>query len=198
NSINKAILASLKDLDSTFFVEYSDSKDEDEFKSISNDELESDNDIPSNKLNEFKFIDVPNSYIEDKIYDDLKSKVKQFFEKRKYLYYSKQSCFSQIGYEKFLAHWAEFESLDKNMRDMVIKRQLAAFQKNEDTRKVANDNRKHVCFRYCYNNDVSVCFNAYLTLVGVSHTYLDNIKQHLQEHKFEECRHRNTDRALKI
>ncbi|CAG8700232.1 10312_t:CDS:1, partial [Dentiscutata heterogama] len=74
NNITEAILASLKDLNSTFFVKCLYSKDEDEFKSISDDELESDNNIPSNKLNEFKFIDVPDSYIKDKIYDDLKSK----------------------------------------------------------------------------------------------------------------------------
>ncbi|KAF0405435.1 chaperonin: PROVISIONAL [Gigaspora margarita] len=197
NSINEAILASLKDLDSTFFVEHSDSEDKDEFNSISDDELESDDDISSNKLNEFKFIDIPDSYIENKIYNNLKSKVKQFFEKGKCLCHSKQSCFSQIGYEKFLARQAEFESLEKNMRDMVIKGQLAAFQKNKDTKKVVSDDRKNVRFRYCYNDDVPVCLNTYLTLVGVSRTYLDNIKRHLQEHGFEERRHGNTSRAPK-
>ena len=38
-----------------------------------------------------------NNYIEDKIYDDLKLKVKEYFEKGKCLYDSK--CFEKIGYE---------------------------------------------------------------------------------------------------
>ncbi|KAF0440391.1 chaperonin: PROVISIONAL [Gigaspora margarita] len=119
DNVNKVILAALKDSDNTFFVEYSDSKNK-EFDSVLDHESISDNDdIPSNKLHEFNFIDVSDNYIEDKIYDDLKIKVIDFFKKEKCSCCSKQSCFEKIGYERFLAHQAAFESLEKDMRDMV-------------------------------------------------------------------------------
>ncbi|CAG8804820.1 2670_t:CDS:2, partial [Gigaspora margarita] len=140
---------------------------------------------------------IPDNYIEDKIYDELKLTVQKFFEKGKCSCHSKQSCFEQIGYEKFLARWAEFESLNKNMHDMVIKGQLMAFQKGEDTRKVTNKNRKQLYFGYCYNNDIPVCHDTYLALVGIGHTYLENVKQHLQKHGHEERTHGNTGRAPK-
>ncbi|RIB21013.1 hypothetical protein C2G38_2177811 [Gigaspora rosea] len=164
DSINEVILSVLKELDDTFFADYSGSKGE-VSNSVLDDESISDDDfpdIPLNKLNEFNFVDVPDNYIEDKIYDDLKLKVKKFFDK------------------------AEFESLEKNMRDMVIKGQLLAFQRNENTDKVTNDDRKNLRFSYCYNHDIPVCLDTYLNLVGVGRTYLKNIKQHLQEHCLEE------------
>ncbi|CAG8852436.1 18342_t:CDS:2, partial [Gigaspora margarita] len=107
DSINEDILSVLKDLDDTFFVDYSDSEDE-EFNTVLDDELISDNDIPDiplNKLNEFNFCSCR----------------------------SKQSCFEKIGYKRFLACRAEFESLEKNIRNMVIKGQLLAFQGNKNT-----------------------------------------------------------------
>ncbi|CAG8819458.1 43357_t:CDS:2 [Gigaspora margarita] len=196
DSVNQVILAALEDLDNTFFVEYSDSEDK-EFDSVSDSESISDNDIPSSKLNEFNFVDVSENYIEDKIYDDLKKKVKNFFEKGKCSCRSKQTCFEQIGYERFLARRAAFESLEKDMRDMVVKGQLLAFQKNEDSKRVTNDNRKNFRFKYCYNSDISVCFDTYLNLVGVTRKYLNNIKEHLQKHGLEERIHGNTGRAPK-
>ncbi|CAG8442944.1 3263_t:CDS:2 [Scutellospora calospora] len=97
NSANEAILAMLNELNNIFFIEYLDSESEDKFDSIPDDESVSDDDIPLNKLNEFNF----------------------------YIYHSKQSCFGQICYERFLACRTEFESLNKNIRDMVIKGQLS-------------------------------------------------------------------------
>ncbi|RIB25065.1 hypothetical protein C2G38_2166867 [Gigaspora rosea] len=199
DSVNEVILSALKDLEDTFFADYSDSEGE-ESNSVLDDESISDDDfpdIPLNKLNEFNFVDVPDNYIEDKIYDDLKLKIKKFFDKGQCSCRSKQSCFEKIGYEKFLARRAEFESLEKNMRDMVIKGQLLAFQRNENTDKVTNDNRKNLRFSYCYNHDIPVCLDTYLNLVGVGRTYLNNIKQHLQEHGLEERIHGNTGRAPK-
>ncbi|CAG8835718.1 20457_t:CDS:2, partial [Cetraspora pellucida] len=184
DSINEIIVTALKDLDNTFFVECLDSEDDEESNSLADIEAitDSDDDIPRSKLNEFIFVDVPNNYIEDKIYDDLKLEVQNFFEKGTCSCHSKQSCFKQIGYEKFLARQVAFESLDKSMRDMAIKGQLLAFQKSDDTRKVTNTNRKNLFFGYCYNRDISVCCNTYLALVGIGHKYLENIKRHLQEY----------------
>ncbi|CAG8467770.1 hypothetical protein C2G38_2149154 [Gigaspora rosea] len=103
DTINKDILAALKDLDNTFFVDYLDSEDE-ESNSVLDNESISDEDIPLNKLNEFSFVDIPDNFIEDKIYDDLKLKIKKFFDKGQCSSRSKQSCFEKIGYEKFLSH----------------------------------------------------------------------------------------------
>src|SRR5207253_849642 len=76
------------------------------------------------------------------------------------------------------------------------KGQLIAFQQNENTERVTNNDRK-IFFRYCYNNDISVCLNIYLTLVRISCKYLNSIKQHLHKHGLEEHIHRNTSRAPK-
>ncbi|CAG8763562.1 2643_t:CDS:1, partial [Cetraspora pellucida] len=81
DSINEVILSALKELDDTYFTDYSDSKDE-KSNTVLNNKLILDvnfSDIPLNKLNEFNFVDVPDNYIEDKIYDDLKLKIKKFF-----------------------------------------------------------------------------------------------------------------------
>ncbi|CAG8578061.1 5101_t:CDS:1 [Scutellospora calospora] len=129
SNLNKIIIDTLKNLDNTFFVECLDSESDEEpnilldIESISNNNDE----IPISILNEFSFVDILDNYIEDKIYDELKLKVQQFFEKNECSYYSKLSCFRQIGYEKFLARQVEFESLDKNIHDIVIKGQLIAF-----------------------------------------------------------------------
>jgi hypothetical protein len=80
---------------------------------------------------------------------------------------------------------------------MVIKRQLMAFQKDENTRKVSEKNRKFVRFNYCYNNDIQICRTTYENLIGTSHKYLDTIIQHLRENGLEERIHRNTGRAPK-
>ncbi|CAG8495527.1 16763_t:CDS:2 [Dentiscutata heterogama] len=75
---NQVILTALNDLENTFFVECSDSDEESNPTSISdnsddNEEiLNIDDDINLNRLNKFEFIEVPDNYIEDKVYDDLK------------------------------------------------------------------------------------------------------------------------------
>ncbi|CAG8632615.1 16113_t:CDS:2, partial [Gigaspora rosea] len=120
DSINKDILAALKDLDDTFFVDYLDSKDE-ESNSVLDDESISDEDIPLNKLNDSAF-------------------------------------------------------LEKNMRDLVIKGQPIAFQKNESMDRVTNEDGKNLSFGYCYNHDIQVCLDTYLTFVEVSRKYLNNTR----------------------
>ncbi|RGB37405.1 hypothetical protein C1646_756931 [Rhizophagus diaphanus] len=111
-------------------MEYGNSEDEKDSNIIPNnnddDEITSDFDNNSN-LNNFEFEEIPDNYIEDKIYHNLKLKVKEFFKKEK----------------------SEFESLDKNMQDMVIKGQLMSFQKDENTRKV---NEKHGIKECIYGN----------------------------------------------
>ncbi|CAG8845479.1 36007_t:CDS:2, partial [Gigaspora margarita] len=86
NDTNNDISTALAELDDTFFVENSSSENN------------------------------SNNYIEDKVYDDLKLKVKELFKKGKCTCCSK--CLEKIGYERFLAHRIEFESLDKNICDM--------------------------------------------------------------------------------
>jgi hypothetical protein len=106
---NDTVLTALENLDNTFFIEYSnseDSEDEKESNIIPNndddDGITSDFDNNSN-LNNFEFEEVPDSYIEDKIYDNLKLKVKEFFKKGKCSCRSfNQSCFIKIGYKRFL------------------------------------------------------------------------------------------------
>jgi hypothetical protein len=80
---------------------------------------------------------------------------------------------------------------------MVVKGQLMAFQRDENTQKVNSNNRKFVRFNYCYNNDLLICCTMYENLIGANHKYLDTIIQHLQEHGIEERVHGNTGRAPK-
>ncbi|PKK60271.1 hypothetical protein RhiirC2_793572 [Rhizophagus irregularis] len=178
---NDTVLTALEDLDNTFFIEYSNSEDSEDKKESNiilnnnnDDEITSDFDNNSN-LNNLEFEEIPDSYIEDKIYDNLKLKVKEFFKKGK----------------------SEFESLDKNMRNMVVKDQLMVFQKDENTRKVNESNRKYVHFNYCFNNDLPICCATYKNLIGASYKYLDMIIQHLREHGIEERIYGNTGKAPK-
>ena len=195
---NKAVLDALEDLNGLFFIENSSSEDEQEPDFASADEDEEISDFNNNiRLNRFKFVETPDSYIEDEVYDDLKLKIKNFFEKGKCSCHSKQPCFEKIGYERFLARRSEFEGLEKKTRDMVVKGQLMAFQKDENTKKVSSENRKYLRFNYSYNNDIPICRNTYLTLLGVSHKYLNSIVQHLREHGLEERIHGNTGRTPK-
>lgn len=84
---SKAIFTALEDLDNTFFAEYSDYEYEKEPSSTPNSD-ESDNDEvtldfdDNTYLNNFEFKENSDSYIEDEIYDHLKLKVKEFFEKK--------------------------------------------------------------------------------------------------------------------
>ncbi len=202
DSANETILSALEELNNTFFIENSSSESE---KNISdNHTSDSDSDIESLKtnfnkihLNNFEFVENPNNYIEDNIYDDLKSKVKKFFKEEKYSCHSKDNCIKKIGYEQFLACRIEFESLDKKKRDMVVKGQLLAFQKDENTKKVTSNNRKYLRFNYCFNNNLSICRTTYQALLEVSHKYLDAMIQHLRECDLEECVHGNTGKAPK-
>ena len=195
DNANKTILAALKELENTFFIESSSSESE---KNVSDDhEIISDEEIASiNKnfenlqLSNFEFTENSDSYIEDNVYDDLKLKVKEVFEKGECLCNS--NCFEKIGYERFLARRVEFESLDKNMRDMVIKGQLMAFQKEGK-----NKDKKYSRYNFRFNDNLSICCVTYLALVGVSHKYLDNIKGHLQQCDLEERTHGNVRKTPK-
>jgi hypothetical protein len=141
NSDNSTILSALEVLENTFFVE--NSSGESEKNTTDDDENTSDEEITSmNKnfenlhLNNFEFIENTDNYIEDKVYDDLKLKVKKVFESGKCS--CNPNCFEKIGYERFLECRVEFEGLDKTMRDMVIKGQLIAFQKDKGITKDKN------------------------------------------------------------
>lgn len=204
---NTNILSALAELNDTFFNKSNSSSDEKSVSDKSDDEVSSNfSDIEDDTqnlvenfnemhLNNVEFIENNDNYIEDKVYDDIKFKVKEFFDKEKCSCNSK--CFEKIGYEKFLARRMEFEALNKNMRDMVVKGQLIAFQQDENTRKVTANNRKFFRFKYCYNNNISVCRSTYQALIGVGHTYLDNIIKHLREYGLEERIHGNTGNVPK-
>src|SRR3984957_20415096 len=145
---NKTILVALEELENTYFIENSNSESEkystDNDKNTFNNEIASINksfeNINVNKLDNFEFMENPNNYIDDKVYNDVKLKVEKVFESGKY------SChpnyFEKIGFERFLERRMEFKGLDRNIRDIVIKGQLMAFQKNEDTKKGAANNKK--------------------------------------------------------
>ena len=86
NNANETILTALKELNNTFFIENSNSESK---KSILNNYTsDSNNNIKNletnfNKiyLNNFEFVKNPDNYIEDKIYNDLKLKIKNFLKK---------------------------------------------------------------------------------------------------------------------
>ncbi|POG70237.1 hypothetical protein GLOIN_2v1617591, partial [Rhizophagus irregularis DAOM 181602=DAOM 197198] len=185
DNANENILSALAELNNTFFIENNSSSDE---ISISDNEIIPNiNDIEDdtqslvenfNKmhLNNFEFMENSDSYIEDKVYDDIKLKVKEFFDKGKCT--CNYKYFEKIGYKRFLTSRIEFEALNKDMRDMVIKSQLMAFQHDENTKKVTANNRKFFHFKYCFNNSTPVCRSTYQTLVGVGYSYLDNERIH--------------------
>ncbi|CAG8761836.1 16533_t:CDS:2, partial [Cetraspora pellucida] len=184
NEVNESILTSLKDLDNIFFVDNSDS------------ESEKDDEKLAEELGEF--VDISDDYIEDKIYDELKIEIKEFFLKQKCSCRStKKPCFEQIGYDRFLKRRVEFESLDKKMRDIVIKGQLLAFQKEENTKRATSDSRQRWRYNYSYSNNIVICRDTYLALVGISHKSLENIIKHFREHGLKERVHGNTGRAPK-
>lgn len=197
DNANKTISTALEELENTFFIESSSSESEknipDDHEIISDEEIMSLNKNFENlQLSNFEFAENSDNYIEDNIYDNLKLKVKEAFEKGKCLCHP-TNCFEKIGYERFLARRAEFESLDKTMRNMVIKGQLMAFQK--DTKD--NKDKKYSRYNFRFNDNLSICRPTYLALVGVSHKYLDNIKGHLQQHGLEERTHGNTGKTPK-
>src|ERR1044072_1672520 len=197
---NKTILEALEELNNNFFIEISSSESE---KNTSDDDenvLIVSEDENFERLDEihlinFEFVENSDNYIEDKVYEDLKLKVKELFKSGKCSCHPK--CYEKIGYERFLERRMEFESLDKKMRDMVIKGQLMAFQKDENTKKVAADNRKYLRFNYNYNHSISICRTTYEMLVGVGHKYIDAIIKHLREHGLEERIHGNTGKVPK-
>ncbi|CAG8654070.1 16628_t:CDS:1, partial [Dentiscutata heterogama] len=70
---NEIISTALNDLENTFFVEHLDSEESSVLDDDNNEEiLDIDDDINLDRLNKFEFVEVPENYIEDKVYDDLK------------------------------------------------------------------------------------------------------------------------------
>src|SRR5687768_10537229 len=90
DNANKAILDALEDLNKLFFVEDSNSEDEQASNFVS-DEIDEISDFNDNiHLNGFEFVETSDSYIEDEVYDVLKLKIKKFFEEGKCSCRSKQ------------------------------------------------------------------------------------------------------------
>lgn len=79
----------------------------------------------------------------------------------------------------------------------MILRKLIAFQQDKNTRKVTANNRKFFHFKYCYNNNILICHSTYQVLVGVGHSYLDNIIKYLREYGLKEHIHGNIGNAPK-
>ncbi|RIA98898.1 hypothetical protein C1645_731256 [Glomus cerebriforme] len=86
---NKIILAVLKDLDNTFFNEYLYSKDEEKSSlTLNNDNnldlIDLSLKLANTRLDNFKFEENPNSYVKNKVYDQLKLKTyKEKYEKKR-------------------------------------------------------------------------------------------------------------------
>src|SRR3954462_145979 len=82
----ETVIVALEELENTYFIENSSSESEN--NSTNGDENTSDDEIISinenfNILNNFEFVDNPNNYIDDKVYDNLKLKVEKVFENGK-------------------------------------------------------------------------------------------------------------------
>ena len=89
---NENILSALAELNDTFFIENNSSSDE---KSVSDNEVISNfSDVEDDTqnlvenfnemhLNSHEFVENNDSYTEDKVYDDIKLKVKELFDKGK-------------------------------------------------------------------------------------------------------------------
>jgi hypothetical protein len=83
------------------------------------------------RLSNFEFVENHDNFVE--VYNEVKLKVEECFKSGKCSCSS--NCYEKIGYERFLTRQIEFESLNKNMRDMVLKSQLLVFQQDENTKK---------------------------------------------------------------
>src|SRR5689334_8275911 len=115
NSANENILATITELKNIFFIENSSFDDEKSTPDKEEVEVSSNsnsNDIENLKenfkemhLNNFKFIENNDNYIKDKVYDDVKLKVKKFFDSGKCSCSFK--CFEKIGYKQFFTYQLE-------------------------------------------------------------------------------------------
>ena len=118
---NKNILAALEEVNNTFFVENLSPDSEENTSDYEN--VDDINNLNKNfnemHLNNFKFVENPDNFIENEVYNKLKLEVEEFFQNGKYS--CDFDCYDEIGYEQFLARRMEFESLNKNMCNMVIK-----------------------------------------------------------------------------
>ncbi|PKY56564.1 hypothetical protein RhiirA4_428334 [Rhizophagus irregularis] len=111
NNANENILSALAELNDIFFIENNSSSDEksvlnneviSNFSNVEEDTYNFDKNFNEIHLNSHEFVENNDSYIENKVYDDIKLKVKEFFDKGKCSYNPK--CFKKIGYERFLIH----------------------------------------------------------------------------------------------
>ncbi|CAG8826679.1 12268_t:CDS:2, partial [Gigaspora margarita] len=73
-------------------------------------------------------------------------------------------CFKKVGF-----------NLDKKELDLVLMGQFIAFEYNQTSE---NENTKQK-FNYQYNNDIKLCKNTYLKLIGVGNDYLIQVKKNL-------------------
>ncbi|CAG8847984.1 10407_t:CDS:2, partial [Gigaspora margarita] len=140
NDANNNISTALAELDDTFFVENSSSESDqnisdNKIKSESDNNKNFDNNSNITYLSNFEYIDNPNNYIEDRVYDDLKLKENAHVV---------LNVWKKLDMNSFLQCRIEFESLDKNIYDMVIKGQLIAFQKDENKNKVTATDKKYI------------------------------------------------------
>ncbi|CAG8654765.1 6580_t:CDS:1, partial [Racocetra fulgida] len=76
--------------------------------------------------------------------------------------------------------------LDKKELDLVLMGQLIAFEYNQ-----TNENAKQK-FNYHFNNDIKLCKNTYLKLIGVGKDYLIQINKSLKTKGLVEQLHDNT------
>ncbi|CAG8844392.1 28597_t:CDS:1, partial [Gigaspora margarita] len=97
-------------------------------------------------------------------------------------------CFEKVGFKRFFERHMQFRSLDKKELDLVLMGQLMAFEYNQ-----TNENAKQK-FNYQFNNDIKLCKNTYLKLIGVGNKHLIQINESLKNKGLVERLHGNTKR----
>ncbi|CAG8767613.1 23038_t:CDS:2, partial [Racocetra persica] len=101
-------------------------------------------------------------------------------------------CFEKVGFKRFFEQHMQFRSLDKKELDLVLIGQLMAFEYNQ-----TNKNAKQK-FNYQFNNDIKLCKNTYLKLIGVGNRYLIQINKSLINKGLVKRLHGNTKRISNI
>ncbi|RGB42230.1 hypothetical protein C1646_662434 [Rhizophagus diaphanus] len=102
DNANNNILAALEEVNNTFFTK-NDSDDNISDNSNHEDHEENNNisDLKENfnemHLSNFEFMENPDNFIEDKVYNELKLKVEEFFKSGKCICSS--NCYEKIGYK---------------------------------------------------------------------------------------------------
>jgi hypothetical protein len=100
----------------------------------------------------------------------------QFLEKG-----CKCSCSKKLPNDKFAKRRADFQSLSKSEKGIFVMANLITMDEGDTTTSSRFPKRERTNLRtfYRWNNKISICLETYLNMLGVSHTYLESIRNHL-------------------